>query len=151
MDNSVSGGHDLEVVEGGLSPLQECEPLFVSLELKRFVLVLGVRGACHVHLDGVVDDQVHLAKRVDLFGVSAHFAHGSSHRSEVDYCGHAGEVLKDDSGGLERNLQSLFRSFLPAKDSLDVLLFDGEFVAVPHGTFKQHSDGVRQFLQASVS
>mmetsp|Transcript_3556 Transcript_3556/g.6059 ORF Transcript_3556/g.6059 Transcript_3556/m.6059 type:complete len:220 (+) Transcript_3556:1031-1690(+) len=51
MDDTGAGGHDLEVVEGLGSPLEELESFSVSVELNELVLLGGIRGSEHVSLD----------------------------------------------------------------------------------------------------
>ena len=95
MDDAGVGRDDLEVVERALSPAQERVALAVALELELGVALEGRRGAEHVDLYGVVDDELRGDQRVDLVGVAAHVPHRVAHRGQVDDGGHAGEVLHE--------------------------------------------------------
>lgn len=81
MDDTVARGHDSEVAEGRLTPLEECKSLLVPVEFDLLVAVLGVVGACDIDLDGVVNDEVSLAEGVDLVGVTTELLHSGSHGS----------------------------------------------------------------------
>ena len=63
---------------------------------------------------------------------------------DCNYFFYLREVLKDDSGGAEGNLSVVLRGLLPVQDGLNVLLLDGEIVAVANGALKEDSDGVGQ-------
>jgi hypothetical protein len=73
VDDAGGGRHHGEVVEGLLAPLQELVALAVALELALGVELQGRRVAEGVHLDGVVDDEVHRHERVDLLRVPPTF------------------------------------------------------------------------------
>jgi len=150
MDNTIARGHNSEVVEGLLTPLEESEALLVTLELKLFVLLFGVGGTGDIDLDGVIDDQVSLAKRVNFVGVSTEFLHGSSHGGEIDNSGHTGEILEEDTGGLERDLDTLLRGHGPVEDGLDISGLDVEVVAVADGTLEEDSDRVGELGESLV-
>jgi hypothetical protein len=61
MDDTIAWWDNPEVLKGGLSPLEEGEPLGIPLELELLIFVLGVGGRRYVNLDGMIDDQVNLA------------------------------------------------------------------------------------------
>lgn len=151
MHNTVAGRHNREVLESLLTPLEEGESFLVADELELFVFVLSVGRARNVNLDRVIDDEVHLAQRVDLARISAHLLASSTHGSEVNNSGHTGEILKDDTGRLERNLYHLLGILLPIQDGLNVGLLDVEFIAVTHGTLEKNTDRERQFGVAVVA
>ena len=54
------------------------------------------------------------------------------------------EVLDDDARGSERNLGVVLRSLGPVEDCLNVVLLDGEVVAVTDSALKEDTDGVWQ-------
>ena len=83
------GRHHLEVVEGLLAPAQERVALPVALELDLGVALEGEPLGEHVHLDRVVDHQLHRHQRVDLGGVAAEVLHGVAHGGQVDDRRHA--------------------------------------------------------------
>lgn len=142
MDDTGTWWDGVEVGEGLGSPLEELESLVVSLELDLFVLVSGIEGLVDVSLNGVVNNEIDWAEWVDLLWVSSELDHSVSHGGEVDDTGDSSEILEDNSGGLEGDLDLLGGLLLPIKDVLDVLGLNLELVAVSDGRFQQNSDGV---------
>ena len=61
------------------------------------------------------------------------------------------EVLKDDSGGAEGNLDVLLGGFGPIEDLFHVMLLHGEVVAITDSGLEQDTDGVGQLLDARVT
>ena len=68
----------------------------------------------------MVDHQVDVDQRVDRGRVTADLFHGVTHRGEVDHGRHAGEVLHQDPGGLEGDLDRWFGGGVPGRDRFDV-------------------------------
>ena len=68
----------------------------------------------------MVHDEVRLAERVDFVGVATQLRHLRPHRGQVDYGGHAGEVLQKDAGGLEGDFDILLRGLPPVDDRVNV-------------------------------
>ena len=98
------GWHDAEVREGLGAPAKELVALPVALELQR--RVAGKR-ACRrrtVHLDGMVDHEVHGDHGVDPLRVTAEGRHGVAHGGEVHDGRNPGEILHDHARRLEREL-----------------------------------------------
>jgi hypothetical protein len=151
MDDTGAGRHNLEVVEGLGAPLKELESLAVALELEALVLVASIASAGSIDLNGVIDDEVDGAERVDLAGVTTETLHGVTHSSEVNNSGHTSEVLEDDASGAEWNLTVVLRGLGPVEDRLNVLLLHAEVVAVANSALKEDADGVRQARDARVS
>ena len=120
MDNTIAGWHDAEVLESGLTPLEEGKALFVAIELDCLVLIFSVCCASDINLNRVINDQIRLAKRVDLVRITTEVLHGCSHGGQVDDGGHASEVLEEDARRLERDLDVLLRRRLPVEDGLDI-------------------------------
>ena len=89
MDDTRAGRNDLEVVKSLGSPLEELEALTVTLEFELLVGLGSILSASNIDLDGVIDDEIDWAERVDLGGVSAETVHGVTHGSEIDDSGHA--------------------------------------------------------------
>lgn len=94
MDNTVAWGNNSEVGEGRFAPLEEGEPLLVSVELNLLILVFSVGSAGNINLDGVVNNEVSLAKWVDLAWVTSKLLHGSAHRGQINHSWDTGKVLK---------------------------------------------------------
>ena len=132
-------GHDREVVEGRLAPLEEGVALAVALVLERDVVGQRLRGAELVDDDRVVDDEVDGDERVDLLRVAAERHHGVAHRREIDHRRHAGEVLHQHARGAERDLDLGLAAVLePADHGLDVGLLDRAVVLVAEQVLEQH-------------
>ena len=54
--------------------------------------------------------------------------------------------MEDNSCGAEGNFDALGRVGGPVEDLLNILLLNGELVAITDGSFKEHSDGVGKSL-----
>ena len=52
----------------------------------------------------MIDDEVDGDVGVDLGGIRAEALGGISHGGQVDHSGHSGEILEDDTSGLEGDL-----------------------------------------------
>ena len=181
MDNTIARRHDAEVAEGFLAPLEEGEALFVPSEFDFFVLILGVFSPSDIDLDRVINYEISLAKRVNFFRITTKFLHSSPHSGKVNDGGHTGEVLKEDTGGLEGDLDVLLRGGLPIEDRLNIrsyttkfksikmtalrykirvdknksnkesLTLNIEVVAVPDGGLEENTDRVGKLLIALVA
>jgi hypothetical protein len=121
VDDPGAGGHDAEVVERSLRPAQELVTLAVAL-----VLPLDVEGERAwrpepVDLHGLVDVEVRRDERVDSLRVAAELGHRVAHDREVHNRRDAGEVLEDDPGRHERDLDIGPRPRTPRREGLDVL------------------------------
>jgi len=88
MDNTAAWWNNLKIVEGLASPFEELEALTVPLELHLFVEFSGVKGSCGVYLDGMINNEVNRAKRVDFLWITAKTLHGVAHSGQVDDCWH---------------------------------------------------------------
>jgi hypothetical protein len=66
MDNTRSRRNDLEVVESLRTPFQELESFSVTIEFDDLVLFGGISSTEYVSLNGVINDEIYGAKRVDL-------------------------------------------------------------------------------------
>src|SRR6185437_10735058 len=97
-----------------------------------------------IDLDRVVDHQVDVDQRVDRGGVAADLGHRVAHRGEVDDGRNAGEVLHQDAGGLEGDLDARLGGGVPGGDRLDVGLRHRHPVLEPQHVLQQHLDRVRQ-------
>ena len=98
MDDTRAWRHNLKVVEGLGAPLEELEALAVTLELELFVLLGGAGNTSGINLDGVIDDEVDGAERVDLGGITAETLHGITHSGKIHNSGHTTKDLKTRSG-----------------------------------------------------
>ena len=104
MDDSRAWRYDAQPVERRLRPAKELVALRIALVLAGDVIEERLRGAIHVDLYGVVDDQVGGHQGVDLARVAPELGHRVPHRGEIHDGRHAGEVLEDHPRGQERDL-----------------------------------------------
>ena len=137
------GRHDAEVAERLLRPAEHRVALGVALVLQLDVLAEGLGGAEAIHLDRVVDHEIHGDERVDLGRVAAQGDHRVTHDGEVDDTRHAGEVLQHDARRHVRHLGGRARARLPCRERTDVVLADELTAAVAQHVLEQHLDGVR--------
>jgi hypothetical protein len=150
MDNTGARWGDGEVLEGILSPLEELKTFVVTSKFDFLVFEESVFDSADIGLDRVVNYQIHWDLRIDVAGVLAETRHSVTHGGEVYDRRHAGEVLENYTGGLERNFDIQLGCGFPIKDFLDVFAADFEFVAIADGGLKKHADRVRQFFNAGV-
>ena len=146
MHDTGRGGHDVEVLERLLSPLQELVALAVPLELALGVHAQRVVIAEGVDLNGVVDDQIDANLRIDLGGITLEATHRRAKRGEIDHGGHAGEVLQDDAGRLEGQLVRAGIRRVPRRQPSHVVLLYRVVVDVPQNRLEQHLDRHRKAL-----
>ena len=133
------GRHHLEVVERRLAPAQERVALLVALELELGVALEREPLGEHVHLDRVVDHELHRHQRVDLGGIPAKVLHGVAHRGQVDDRRHACEVLHQHA---RRPIGDLVGGLVlggPRRHGLHALV-----LAVSQKVLEQHLQRVRQ-------
>lgn len=122
MNDSRTWRNSQEVIEGTLAPLQELESFLVSFKFELLVSFSGVSGSCNIDLNGMIDNKINWAERVDLLRITSKSFHGVSHSCEINDSWHTSEVLENDSCRLERNLEILLRAFPPVQDGFDVSL-----------------------------
>ena len=79
VNDSRARRHDPKVVKGVRSPLQELESFVVTLELHLLIGLPRVLELCDIHLDRMVDDQVHRAEGVNLLGIASQSLHSVTH------------------------------------------------------------------------
>jgi hypothetical protein len=103
MADAGAGRHDAEIVERILTPAQKLVALAVALELDIDVLLQRVGAGEHIHHDRVVDHQIDRHQRVHLRRVAAQPRQPVTHRRKVHHRRHAGEILQQDAGRLERH------------------------------------------------
>ncbi len=109
-----AGRHHAEVLERFLAPAQEGVAFAVALELDGDVLLQRLRRAGKIDHDGVIDHQVHRHQRVHALRIALQAGDAVAHGGEVDYCGHAGEILHQDAGRLERYFLGAAAGLQPA-------------------------------------
>ena len=153
MNNARAGRHDAQVVEGGLGPAQQLIALAVSLVLAFHVEGKRIGSAVSIDLDGVVDHKVRGDERVDQGRIAAQFGHRVSHRRQVHDGRDPGEVLHDDPGRRERDLDLAGsglrgRARPPPGQSRHVRLANDPCAGVPEHVLEQDLDRDRHDVEA---
>ena len=103
MADAGAGRHHAEIIERLLAPAQEGVALAVAVELDIHVLRQAVGGAEIIHHHRVVDHEIDGDQRVHLLRLAAQAQDPIAHGREIDHAGHAGKVLHQDAGRLERH------------------------------------------------
>ena len=94
MNNTRAGRHNFKVVECFRAPLEELEPFAVAREFGTLIKFKSARDSSLVNLDGVVNDEIDGAKRVDLGGVTTKTCHSVTHSCEVNDGGYTSMIEK---------------------------------------------------------
>ena len=125
MADAGAGGHDREVLEGALAPLEELIALAVALIFQFHVLLEGLGVAEFVDDHRMVDHEIDGNQRVDALGLPAELGHRVTHGGQIDHGGHAREVLHQHARGTEGDfLLALAAVRQPGGATLDVGLGD---------------------------
>ena len=138
------GRHDREVLERRLAPAQERVALAVALELELGVALEGEPLGEHVHLDRVVDHELHRHERVDALRIAAQLVHRVAHGGQVHDRRNAREVLHQHPG---RGVGDLTRGLVrghPGGEVLDVLSGHALPVLAAQQVLQQHLQRVRE-------
>ena len=147
VDDAGHRRDDTEVAECPLSPFQEFITLTVALELDLGIAGQRVGGGEEVHLDGVVDNQVHRHERIDLLRVTAQTGYCGAHCGQVHDRRDSCEILHDDPRRQKRDPRAYpFRC--PGGDVLDIGLGDLLIVTLPEGCLQHDADRKWKPLQA---
>ena len=141
----------LEIVEGGLAPLQELIALTVALKLPLDVDLQGRGSGKRVHLHGMVDNQLRRDQGIDLPGISSQPRHGFSHGRQVDDRRNACEVLEHHSCRREGDLLGWLCLWIPLHQRLDVLGGDRLAIFVAQQVFEQNPERERKPVDFSES
>ena len=139
MHNPRGRGDHAEVTQALLSPSQQLIPLQISLKLEIHILLQRITGAKVVNLHRVIDHQVTLNQRVDLFGVATHANHGIPQSGHVDHCGNPREILQNHTAHHKRDLNLLWFGGVPVRHLRDMLFVHQETVHISETGFQQNS------------
>jgi len=150
MADTGAGRDGQEVLEGGLTPLEEFESFIVSFEFNSFVSFSGISSLGNIDLNGVINDQIDGDQGVDLLGITSKSGHSVSHSSQIDDTGDTSEILQKNSSRLERNFDTFAAGLGPVKNLFNISRFDVEFITVSEGAFEEDSDGERKFFDSGV-
>ena len=148
VDDAGPGRHHLEVVERSLAPAQELVALAIALIFEFDIALEGAGVAEEIEDHRVVDDHLGGGERVDLVGVAAESGDSLSHGGQVDDAGHAGEVLHQDAGRRELDLDARLSRGIPVGDRADVVGGDIGAVLGTQQVLGEHLQAVGQFLSS---
>ena len=149
MDDPRGGRHHVEVLEGSLAPAQELVAFAVALELDGGVGGERQRAVVFVDLNRVVDDQVDRYLWIDGLWIATEPVHGAPQRRQIDHRRNPREVLQDDPGGFEGNLDLLRAGRIIGRQAADVVGRNREAILGAKQRLEQHLDGERQPVDAA--
>lgn len=109
MNDTRAGRNNLEVVKGTSAPLEELEAFAITLEFKNLVLFFGISSARNIDLNGVINNEINGAKRVNLRWVTTKASHSITHGSQVDNSRHTSEKIKRQKLVMNERLTKLFK------------------------------------------
>jgi hypothetical protein len=144
VDDPGGRREDAQIAERLLAPAQKPVAFAVALEFPAHVDLQRIRAAGGIHLDGMVDDQVHRHERVHPGRVAAEPAHGLAHCGQVHHARHAGKILQQEAAGFEGHLRARRRPRFPRRQPLDILFGDRKPVAGAQRGFEQYADRIGQ-------
>lgn len=145
--NAGVRGDGAEVLEGFLAPFEEGIALLVSFKLEGDVVVEGPGGAEEVHHDGVVNDQVHGAERVNFLRVFPHGRQGFAHGGQVHNARHPRKILQQHAGGGERNFCVVVLAGGEGQEGLHMLSFHNASVLKAQEVFEEDFEGEGEFME----
>ena len=151
MHDSRGRRHDMEVVEGRLSPLEELVSLHVPRELHLGVDPECVRRVERIDLDRVIDNEIGRNLGIDLRSggfITGHSHNSGPHRSEIDHSWNAREVLQNDPGGLVGDLRLPHLRGVVTCHGMNVSVGNHATVVVSERRFEKNFDRVRQRFDA---
>src|SRR6266700_5123791 len=102
--NSRFWRHYLEVLEGRLTPPQECVSFRVALKFELRVQSKCIHISKTIHLHRMVDYQLGREEGSDSLWVAAHILDGFPHRRQIHYRGYSRKILEQYARRHKRNL-----------------------------------------------
>ncbi len=140
MANPGARGDDAEIVKRALTPFKELITLHISFIFAVYIHLERTRVAKLINHDRVVDDQIHRGQRVDFLCIATQSLDPVAHRSQVDHCGHAGEILHQHAGRAIGDLARVLPTVRgPDAEGLDVVDGHGKPVIFePQQVFQNH-------------
>ncbi len=125
MANPGAGGHNTEIVKGGLPPFQELIPLHIAFIFAVHIHLKRARIAKFVDHDRVVNDQIHGIERVDQLRVASQRFDAVPHRGKVNNGRNPGEILHQHAGRTIGDFARVFPAvFGPIGKGFDVVHTD---------------------------
>ena len=147
MDDPRGRRYHAEIGKGLLPPAQELEPLAIPLELDVHVPLECTGRPGLVHLDGMVDHQVHRDERVDASRIAPQPLHRRAHRGQVHHGGYAGEILEEHPRGHERHLDIHRRRRPPPRQTANIVFRDQLPIDGVQDPLQEDLDGEWQAIQ----
>ena len=148
MDNADARRHDLERIERLFAPFQEFVALAIAMKLEIEIAGERVTGPGVVHLNAVVDHQVHRHQRLDHFCIAAHAIHRRAHRGEIHQQRHTGEVLQNNPRHDKRDLVIAGVFGIVGGQIGNVLVADLKSIVIAQQAFENDPDRDRQTADA---
>ena len=96
----------------------------------------------------MIDDEIDRRQRIDLMRVAAERGDRVAHGREIDYGGHAGEVLHQHARGPESDLLVAALFFEPVGDGADIVGGDAAAVLMAEQVLQQHLEREGQAADA---
>ncbi|MPM46792.1 hypothetical protein SDC9_93498 [bioreactor metagenome] len=113
MNDARRRRYDAQIFKRLLAPTQKLVAFAVALIFAFHVAAHGVWHASGIHLQGVIDDQIHRDDGVDAAGVAAQFGHGRAHGRQIYNNRNTGEILHHHPAGVKGNRRSIWISGVP--------------------------------------
>ena len=154
MADAGAGGNHAEIVKRFLSPAQKNIAFAVALIFNIGIEDESAIRAELIHLNGMVDHEIHRNKRIDLFvGGAAQFVHSVAHGGQIHNRGHAREILHEHTRRSKSDFlvpcAGVFRGLGQATD-MDLFCFHKPSVLVAQKVLDHHFDGKREFREKST-
>ena len=94
----------------------------------------------------MIDHQIDRHERVDLFRVAAHPFHGRAQRRQIDHRRYTGEILKQDPGRVEGQIDVADFFGVVGGQFADIVFADDVAVEMAHDAFEQDFDRVGEMF-----
>ena len=111
MNDSRIGRNNFEIVKTVLCPFKERIAFVVSFKFALDVEVKRLIIAGTVDLDGMINDHVNRNVRIDRFDVSTTTFHFITHRSQINHCRNARQILQNNAFRFKNDVMIMF--FVP--------------------------------------
>ncbi len=112
--------NNAEITEGRLSPAQKGVPFPIPFILSLHVELKGVGLTKEIHLNRMIDDQVHRDQRINSVRVFSHLGHGITHHGQIHQGRKPGKVLKENSRRCESDFPIGLLFGVPMDHGLDI-------------------------------
>ena len=129
MNDSRIGRNNLKIVKTVLCPFKERIAFVVSFKFALDVEIKRLIIAGTVDLDGMINDHVNRNVRIDRFDVSSAPFHFITHRSQIDHCRNARQILQNNAFRFKNDVMIMF--FVPIDEVFQVPLKIWFFSALP--------------------